>query len=252
MQIKYLKAFADNYIWLIIHQQQIIVVDPGESYNVLNYIIDNNLRLKAILLTHDHSDHVSGVEDILAHYQVPVYGNCNYATINIVENECIKLFDDIGIKVIITPGHTYNSVCYMIEHNEQKCLFCGDTLFASGCGRVFTNDYYAMYQSLLKIKSLDTKTLIYPAHEYTLKNIDFALHLMPSEQMLDEYYKQCKINYQLNHTTLPTTLVNELKFNPFLKLDDTRIISCMENVFNVSINSNYDCFKYLRMYKNNF
>lgn len=252
MQIKYLKAFADNYIWLIEHNQQVIVVDPGASLNVLDYIIAHNLELKAILLTHDHSDHIGGVEDILNYKKVPVYGNCSYATINLSDNQVINIFDGIFLSVVFTPGHTYNSICYLLNDGQSKHLFCGDTLFASGCGRVFTNDYYAMYNSLLKIKALDVDTLVYPAHEYTLKNLEFILNLMPNDDELKSYYQQCLNKYNTIGNTLPTVIREELKFNPFFRLDNPDIKSYVEDKFDVLLTNEYECFKNLRMLRNNF
>ena len=181
VKIGHLSAFTDNYIWFIHNSTDFIVIDPGESSAVLDYIITNKLRLKAIVLTHDHKDHMGGVSDLLAYANVPVYAMGGLASIELHGGEEVVLSDFAKARTLVTPGHTYTSICYMLSLLGKKHLFCGDTLFAAGCGRVFTGDFVAMYESLTQLGNLDPDYLVYPGHEYTLKNLEFAKFIQPNE-----------------------------------------------------------------------
>jgi hydroxyacylglutathione hydrolase len=250
--IGYIKAFTDNYIWYVQYGKEIILIDPGQSANVLNYITNNDLQLSAILLTHDHNDHIGGVDDILKIFPVPVYGNCSKSSILVNNGEVIKLFQNIEAKIIYTKGHTSNSICFLLNINSIPHLFCGDTLFAMGCGRVFTNDYQAMFNSLNQIINLPAQTIIYPAHEYTMANIEFAKFIEPNnililERELDERNKLKQLG-----NTLPISLNDELKTNQFLRFNDEKLISALAKKLNKTINSGFDCFYQLRQLKNNF
>ncbi|MCW8983366.1 MAG: hydroxyacylglutathione hydrolase, partial [Gammaproteobacteria bacterium] len=182
MNVTPIAAFDDNYIW-IIHNgrhnssdpQDIIVVDPGDAEPVIRAIEANGWQLRAILLTHHHYDHTGGVEELLQLSDVPVYGPAHEkikgVTHPLGEGDRID-FDDINIhlQVLDTPGHTRGHICYY----GHDLLFCGDTLFAAGCGRIFEGTPSQMYASLEKIRALPKETQIYCAHEYTLQNLGFA------------------------------------------------------------------------------
>lgn len=150
IHIHHLKAFNDNYIWLIGHQFDVVVVDPGVDKSVLDYITDNKLNLKAILLTHSHADHIGGVASIIKKFSVPVYGCCDISTVKVGQGSSFKLLG-CQIDVIYNPGHTMDGVSYLVNDGAKSHLFCGDTLFAAGCGRVFTEDYALMLSSLEKL-----------------------------------------------------------------------------------------------------
>ncbi|MFN8770736.1 MAG: hydroxyacylglutathione hydrolase [Neisseriaceae bacterium] len=218
IEIKYLKAFKDNYIWLIKNNDDVIVIDPGESAQVVDYITINNLKLNCILLTHSHPDHIGGVANLLDYFgNVPIYGANCYATISVSDLDIIEILPEVSIKVLATPGHTMDGVSFLLN---DKHLFCGDTLFAGGCGRVFTGDYNLMYTSIVKIKNLyksNNNVLIYPAHEYTLSNLRFGITIEPNNIDIINRIKQVEDIRSNNGITLPTNLELELKTNPFLR-----------------------------------
>ncbi|NMW84980.1 hydroxyacylglutathione hydrolase [Peptoniphilus sp. AGMB00490] len=215
MNINYIKAFEDNYIWTIEREDKIIVVDPGDSVPVLNYL--KNKKLVAILLTHKHMDHVGGVQELKNKCGAKVYGPVEtkeYNDVTVKEDDEFEVLDEI-FKVILTAGHTEGHISYLMGDN----LFCGDALFLAGCGRVFTKDYKKSYEGLLKLKSLDDDTKVYPAHEYSLSNLEFAKSVISNED-LDREYERVKKLREENKITLPSTIGKEKKINPFLLARD--------------------------------
>lgn len=252
MKIGYLNAFKDNYIWFIQDKNDLIVIDPGESQVVLNYINNNELNLKSILLTHDHYDHIGGVAELLLYFDVPVYGMCSIATHPLKDKDFIRLSDKISGKILATPGHTYTSICYLLDINKKKHLFCGDTLFAAGCGRVFTGDFQAMFNSLNQLKKLDADFLVYPGHEYTLQNLKFAQFVEPNNRLITERIHEESKKMEKLQNTLPVTMAIEQKTNPFFRCDDIDFVNSFSQVINQPISSEFDCFLKLRELKNNF
>lgn len=258
MQIHYLKIFETNYIWLLQVDSSIIVIDPGSSQVVSDYITAKKLNLIAILLTHAHLDHAGGVDELVNLYNIPVYGSPL-----IIDNQCVatkiialkeyqnlELFPDIQIKPIYTPGHTFDSISYLVNANNREYLFCGDTLFAGGCGRVFTNDYNLMFASLNKIKELNNNLEIYPAHEYTLSNLYFARFLEPDNQ---DILARIRIEEDKGNSvgiTLPTNLKIEKLTNPFLRVNELKQIAA--DLSGNTINIELEGFIGLRNLKDNF
>ena len=164
----------DNYIWTIIHDKKTVVVDPGLSDPVLNYHQRNDLELTAILITHHHHDHIGGIDGIINQFNVPVYApyheKFNFKYHQVQEESKIQLFDNtLEFSVMEVPGHTLEHIIY----HGNKLLFCGDTLFSFGCGRIFEGTYRQMFDSLKKFKSIDPDSKVYCTHEYTLKNLEF-------------------------------------------------------------------------------
>lgn len=252
MKIGYLKAFTDNYIWFIQDNHNLIVVDPGEASPVLEYLKSNQLHLKAILLTHDHYDHLGGVSELLKYAEVPVYGMCHAASYLLKDNAKITLLDKIFGTVLVTPGHTNTSICYLLEINDTKHLFCGDTLFAAGCGRVFTGDFTAMFHSLNQLKALSPNFLVYPGHEYTLKNLTFAQFLEPENKIIKERIENESIKWQTLKNTLPVTIEIEKKTNPFFRCEDINLVNAVSKKIGKSVEPGLECFIQLRMLKDNF
>ena len=209
-----IEAFEDNYIWLIRNDQNCIIIDPGIAAPVIACLERRNLKLIAILITHHHADHIGGVIELQEKYPhikifAPQKDKYNFVNIGLKNGDEINIPElQINYKIIEIPGHTQGHIAYY----DMKNLFCGDTLFACGCGRIFDGTHEQMYNSLRKISALPKETKIYCAHEYTKKNIAFALSLKPDDMNLKlrrEFTSQLKI-------TVPSTLDEELKTNPFL------------------------------------
>ncbi len=220
----------DNYIWTIIHGKKTVVIDPGLSDPVLKYHQKYNLELTAILITHHHHDHIGGIDGIINQHNVPVYApyheKFNFKYHQVQENSKIQLFDNtLEFSVIEVPGHTLEHIIY----HGNKLLFCGDTLFSFGCGRIFEGTYRQMYDSLRKFKSIDPDSKVYCTHEYTLKNLEFLKNYFKDNTFYEKKYQ----NLSKSMITLPSLLKDELESNPFL-------------------NSSYDEFKKLREAKDLF
>ena len=179
VKIESIEAFTDNYIWLVTTNEGSIVIDPGESSNIINLVHKNQLDLKAILVTHHHFDHTGGIEEIISHCPVDVFGPFNNIQTIRKKLKGGDRLNVIGIEfeIIEIPGHTLDHIAFYSENNGRPILFCGDTLFAAGCGRVFEGTYEQMFESLIKLKNLPTNTNIYCGHEYTLSNLSLQKKL---------------------------------------------------------------------------
>lgn len=217
LSIKPIKSFTDNYIWMIKKNKDVVVVDPGDAIPVLNFLKEKNLNLKSILITHKHADHIGGIEDLLSHYpNIKIYGpknNFNFIYTIVNNDELLKINElNIEFRVIATPGHTLDHVVFA----DQDHLFCGDTLFGCGCGKLFEGSYSQMHSSLKTLSKLPTTIKVYCAHEYTKKNIEFAL----TQDKDNQYLIDRKRNLIGKDITLPSTLGEELKTNPFLRSKD--------------------------------
>ncbi|TKI03307.1 hydroxyacylglutathione hydrolase [Martelella alba] len=220
MNLISIPALADNYIWLLRNdRQECLIVDPGQAEPVLAAIADQGLTLKGILLTHHHYDHVGGVPDVLARYDVPVYGPKETAnkgaTHIVVEGDNVKLLD-IDFQILALPGHTLGHIGFY----GAPYLFCGDTVFSAGCGRLFEGTPQQMYQSLQKVRKLPPETLVCGAHEYTLANLAFARSILPEDSLIAGYEREIKQLRAKNQASLPTTLQLEGKINLFLRCHD--------------------------------
>ena len=253
INIEPIKAFNDNYIWLATTNEGSIVIDPGEAHKTIKYLKENDLNLDAILITHHHFDHTGGIEDMLNFKRVDVYGPVNNIP-NI--NKQLRdgdLFSVIGIdfKIIEIPGHTLDHIAFFSENNGNPVLFCGDTLFSSGCGRVFEGTFEQMHKSILKLKSLPANTKIYSGHEYTQSNLKFAMEVEPLNQKLVSRYNDVKNLLNKGIPTLPTTLELELEVNPFLRCQAREVQNSVVKQFNTS-NHEDEIFKALRQWKDNF
>lgn len=215
MDIKYIKAFNDNYIWTIEKDGKLIVVDPGDAGPVIDYL--KGRKLDYILLTHKHMDHVGGIDELKIKYGPKVYGPIETSEYNDVTLKDGDDFDLLGekFKVLSTGGHTEDHISYLVDGN----LFCGDALFLAGCGRVFTKDYDKAYEGLNKLKDLADDTVVYPAHEYSLANLEFAKSVISNED-LDREYERVKKLREEDEITLPTTIGKEKKINPFFLAKD--------------------------------
>lgn len=253
INIEPIAAFSDNYIWLLSTNEGSIVIDPGESKSLLKILKENKLDLRAILITHHHFDHTGGIEEILSEISIDVYGpKNNIASINkrLVGGSKINLLG-IEFEVIEIPGHTLDHIAYYSKNNGQPILFCGDTLFAGGCGRVFEGTFEQMHNSLSILKKLPSNTKIYCGHEYTESNLAFAKNVEPlNENIISRYNETLNLRKQ-GIPSLPSTIGAELQTNPFLRVDTEEVQEMILKKFNTA-KDDEEVFTALRQWKDNF
>jgi len=236
MEITALPAFSDNYIWAIrSHDSQsdcVAIVDPGEAAPVLDYLQRTGSRLCAILITHRHADHIGGVNELLRHAEVPVYGpaaeqdKITMLTHALREGDSISIPElDVEFSVLDVGGHTLGHIAYLGDIDGQPVLFCGDTLFAGGCGRIFEGTPQQMFNSLGKLAILPADTRVYCAHEYTQSNMKFALAVEPGNTALQERNREVARLRAENRPTVPSLLGTELATNPFLRWHSPEVVA---------------------------
>ncbi len=231
-------AFDDNYIWLLHNGRDAVVVDPGDAAPVLRALKKLQLDLKTILITHHHADHIGGVAALLERYPArvfaPQYEQYTFKHHALADCDVIELAE-IGqtFKVMWLPGHTLGHIAYVNDAH----LFCGDTLFGAGCGRLFEGTPAQMLRSLNRLKELNANTKVYCTHEYTAKNIAFALTLEPENQDLIARKEAVHTMRANNLPSLPSTIGLELKTNPFLRCNQAYIFknSQAENVNELAV-----------------
>jgi len=230
-----LPAFNDNYIWLLRPRgdRRCWVVDPGEATPVLRYLQAHDLTLEGILLTHHHPDHIGGVAE-LAKPGVTLIGALQDTyrlpplTLQVSSGDRFQMLGHT-LQVIEVPGHTLGHLAFYIPETTPPMLFCGDTLFAGGCGRLFEGTPEQMHASLQSLAQLPETTQVFAAHEYTLKNLEFALKVEPSNPALTERLASCKALRTHQEPTLPSTLALELATNPFLRVDQPEVIQAAQH-----------------------
>ena len=228
IKITPIKALHDNYIWAIENKNNLVVIDPGEAKPVIEYITKHNLNLAAILITHHHYDHTDGIAEILAFKETKVWGPGNESIASItnpVGNDDIIEIPPLNLKfqVLAIPGHTLGHIAYYDATN----IFCGDTLFTAGMGRIFEGTAEQMYNSMQIIKSLPAATNIYCGHEYTLANLKFAMLVEPQNLAIKKRYEEVKLLRKQDLPTVPATLSTELATNPFLRTDNNTVIESL-------------------------
>ena len=238
----------DNYSYIVANETDAFIIDPAESISILNCLKKKSLNPKAILLTHHHDDHTSGVADILQKYSIATYAsNSNIkGTTNIVKNGDVIDLSFISMDVISTPGHTLDHVVFY--NKENNILFSGDTLFRLGCGRVFEGTYYQMYESLKKILFLADKTLVYCGHEYTNSNLKFLMSIFNEHEGLKSEAQKIKDQILRTESSIPFSLGAEKELNPFL-CSKSEIYTNFKNLKKMS---EIEMFSYLRDLKNSF
>jgi len=253
MDIIPLRAFEDNYIWLIRNGRHVAVVDPGDAVPVKDYLEREGASLQAILLTHHHGDHTGGVADLLRYQPVPVYGPAGEAIDGVShalhEGETVTLHGcAAAFRVIGVPGHTRGHIAYY----GGGALFCGDTLFGCGCGRLFEGTAPQMWSSLSRLASLPGDTLVYCAHEYTLSNIRFALAVESGNAALTARADEVAQLRARNLPSVPFPLSTELATNPFLRCKEAAVLAAAEKHAQVRLQETVDVFAALREWKNGF
>ena len=221
MNLIALPAFSDNYIWMLHDGHRAVVVDPGESAPVIEALDLHHLQLAAILVTHHHADHVGGVDELRSRLQGPVYGPRRER----IPEPYVALDDGatveaLGLRfsVIDVPGHTSGHIAYFTEDGgAAPILFCGDTLFSGGCGRLFEGTPAQMHHSLSRLGGLPGATRVCCAHEYTLSNLKFARAVEPNNHALADYTTWCEAQRATDQPTLPSSIATERLVNPFLR-----------------------------------
>lgn len=254
-----LKAFSDNYIWVIFSpdNRKVAVVDPGDSRPVIKFLEDNKLTLDSILITHYHNDHIGGVQELKDRYQCHVYASKHdklaFADTELDEGDQISLFEDsYHFSILHLPGHTMGHIGYYGTANGRDLIFCGDTLFRVGCGRMFEGTPQIFYQSLQKLAQLPPNTLVYCTHEYTMANIAFAKSIEPNNPDLLELEGNCRQLRAQDTETLPSTIESELKTNPFLRCSKPSVIQAGEHAESKSLSDPVETFATIRRLKDNF
>lgn len=254
--------YDDNYAWLISDGESAVVVDPGHAAPVIDYCQTHELRLTGILLTHHHADHVGGVDALARRYR-----GRNLRIIGPAGSGIQGITHPVGVgdvihfaapkftaSVIGVPGHTLDHIAYFQTQDSTGVphLFCGDTLFASGCGRLFEGTPQQMLASLQTLAKLPPATLVHCAHEYTLSNIRFSLACEPDNPAIAQWHAKAAALRHQNLPTLPTTMGHELAVNPFFRVDNSNIRQTLQAQFNTSVPDALATFTLLRRWKDHF
>ncbi len=256
VEIHAVPAFRDNYIWVIAEGGRAAAVDPGESAPVERFLEEKGLELTAILATHHHGDHVGGVPALFARWRCPVFGPAHETIPEIahrlVEGDRITLPGfAISFSVLDIPAHTAGHIAF-VESGDEARVFCGDTLFACGCGRLFEGTPQMMSDSLAKLAALDGATRVYCGHEYTLANIGFAEAVEPGNRRLAERKAREAAKRARGEPTLPSTIGEELATNPFLRCHVPEVIASAERHAGRGLAGAVEVFAEIRAWKNNF
>jgi hydroxyacylglutathione hydrolase len=261
-----IKAFSDNYIWALTsakaNSNKSVLVDPGDAGVCIDFLEKSQTTLSAILITHHHPDHTGGIKELLdychqKHWPLTVYGPANekipFCDIKLVQSDVVNI-DDIGISltVIDLPGHTAGHIAYFANNDKEPLLFCGDTLFSGGCGRLFEGTAEQMLNSLTKLSNLPESTKVYCAHEYTQANLKFALTVEPNNVDLINYCKEVSELRANEQATIPTSIKVEKLINPFLRSHEQSIQASAAEFNTSTQTSTLDTFTTIRRWKDQF
>jgi hydroxyacylglutathione hydrolase len=256
INVRPVRAFTDNYIWLIESpkaQDRLVAVDPGEAAPVIAELGRSGASLAAILLTHHHPDHVGGVPELLRHADVPVIGphdtRIAHRTRTAKQGDRCEMPDlGLAFEILQVPGHTLSHIAFW----GHGALFCGDTLFSAGCGRMFEGTPTQMNASLDKLRDLPPETRMYCGHEYTAANLRFALTVDPANAAAVDYQLSVEQVRTEGRPSLPSTMALETRINPFLRCDDPIVVRAAEKHAGHSLTNPADVFGVLRAWKDQF
>ncbi len=248
-------AFVDNYLWLLHDGTNALVVDPGDAAPVQSVLQEHKLRLKQILVTHHHADHTGGIDALRKATGAVVYGPASERIpkpyLPLVEGDKLNALG-VDFKVLDVPGHTAGHIAYYAPDVDGKpLLFCGDTLFSGGCGRLFEGTPAQMLASLDKLATLPGSTVVCCTHEYTLSNLRFALAVEPDNANLVAYNAHCQSLRSRRQPTLPTSIAQELLINPFLRTRRPALVSSARH-FDAAAHDDTSVFAAIRQWKNQF
>jgi hydroxyacylglutathione hydrolase len=246
-------AFADNYIWLLERDGRAVVVDPGDAAPARAALAQRALQLAAVFVTHHHADHSGGAAALAAEFGAPVYGPRGEASsfrgLDRPLDEGAR-FTELGVEFTAwsTPGHTRSPTAFV----APGLLFCGDTLFSAGCGRLFEGTAAQMHASLMRLASLPGDTRMYCGHEYTLANLAFAQAVEPENAALREAASQVRAVRAAGRPSLPSTIADERRINPFLRCAEPAIAQAAERHAGKRLASPVEVFAVLRAWKDSF
>ncbi|OGO91940.1 MAG: hydroxyacylglutathione hydrolase [Coxiella sp. RIFCSPHIGHO2_12_FULL_42_15] len=249
LNIHPIKALKDNYIWAIVNDatSQVAVLDPGDAQPVFDFLQHNPLQLVAILVTHRHWDHTNGIASLVERFNVPVYGPekdlLPIYTVLLNDHDQVHLLE-LEFEVLSLPGHTHGHIAYY----GHCTLFCGDTLFSAGCGRMFEGTPSELYHSLQRLAALPQETEVYCGHEYTFNNLRFASLVEPHNDTI-----QTRLTHIKNQpVTLPSSLAIELATNPFLRCHIKEVRESAAHYIGHELNDPIAVFAALRQWKDQF
>jgi len=255
MKLIPLPAFTDNYIWMLHDGRKAVVVDPGDAQPVWDALASHGLQLSAILVTHHHPDHVGGVDALRNGTGAVVFGPARERIPEPVQrlqggDHC----DVMGLRfeVLDVPGHTAGHIAYWCaDLDGAPLLFCGDTLFSGGCGRLFEGTPAQMLASLDALAALPGATRVCCTHEYTMSNLRFARAVEPHNAALQAYFAHCEALRLRDQPTLPSTLAQELQINPFLRTREPAVMAAAR-AFDSQADDETRVFAAIRQWKNEF
>jgi hydroxyacylglutathione hydrolase len=256
MKLIALPAFSDNYIWLLHNDRQALVVDPGDSAPVMAWLHDHpSVQLDLILVTHHHADHVGGLPDLVSHTGARVVGpaleKMPVACLGLQQGDPLD-WHGLRFEVLDVPGHTLGHIAFWAHPADQApVLFCGDTLFSAGCGRLFEGTPAQMLDSLDRLAALPGNTRVCCAHEYTLSNLKFALAVDPTNEALRQHAAVCAALRQQHQPTLPVALSTERAINPFLRSRQPAVSAAARHR-DAQATDDVSTFAALRSWKNEF
>ena len=248
----------DNYTWIIKSNDSdsVYVVDPGEYEPVARFLTTHNWKVEALLITHSHRDHTGGIDQLLATHPAPVIGpNCSaipQITQVVDRHSSLHLWNKLAVKVLETPGHLPEHICFYISIRDQNILFCGDIMFSSGCGKNFVGTFKEFLSSLKQLSDLPENCNAYCAHEYTLSNIKFALTIEPENENLHAKRESVEKKRASGLPSLPTTIGNELKTNPFMRCALESVKASAEHYAGRKLANESEVFGVLRKWKDVF
>jgi hydroxyacylglutathione hydrolase len=256
LNVRPVRAFSDNYIWLIESPRRpnhVVAVDPGEAAPVFAELKRRDLTLAGILLTHHHPDHIGGVPELVRERQVPVIGpndaRITTRTCTVTDEQRCELTDlGLSFETLEVPGHTVSHIAFW----GHGALFCGDTLFSAGCGRMFEGTATQMNESLNRLRELPPETQVFCGHEYTAANLRFALTVDPDNTAALEYQSSVARIRAVGEPSLPSTLSLEIRVNPFLRCDNPTIRAAAEQRAGKALDEPAEVFAVLRAWKDEF